>query len=91
MAKGYKTGGRSMGTPNKITAEAKQYFTNEIMDLWQSLKEPEKDFQLDSLSWDRRFKLLEAAMKYAQLPRDLNIDTPDEKLFKIEVIGCDSE
>lgn len=89
MAKGFKTGGRQKGVPNKLTAEARQFFTGEIISLWKELRSPDPDWSETSNqhSWDRRMKLLEAAMKYAQLPKEINVDAnAGLKTFEIQVL-----
>jgi len=53
MAKGFKTGGREQGTPNKITGELREVLTtalegelNKVKNYFNSIEEPEKKLEL---------------------------------------------
>ncbi|MBT3384399.1 MAG: hypothetical protein HN778_03015 [Prolixibacteraceae bacterium] len=63
MAKGKKTGGRELGTPNKLTSELRKRISEFLTDNWEQI---ENDF-ID-LEPEKRIALFEKLLHYS-LPR----------------------
>ena len=61
MAHGYKTGGRSAGTPNKVTTEVKEKLENLIDGLVDSI-------DIDILNTSEKIKMLQISLQYV-IPR----------------------
>ena len=60
MAKGIKTGGREVGTPNRTTAEMRELITTFISDNWERVQ---TDF--DKLEPKERLQFFEKLMQYS--------------------------
>ena len=57
MAKGLKTGGRKLGTPNKVTTEVKEKLENLIDGLVDSI-------DIDILNTSEKIKMLQISLQY---------------------------
>ena len=57
MAKGIKTGGRQLGTPNKVTTEVKEKLENLIDGLVDSI-------DIDILNTSEKIKMLQISLQY---------------------------
>lgn len=82
MEKREKTGGRELGTPNKITSELRERINDFLTVNWEQV---EKDFK--SLEPEKRIALFEKLLQYS-LPRmqatqlDAMINEPQAILYK---------
>jgi hypothetical protein len=82
MAKGIKTGGRDLGTPNKITKQLRERISDFLNENWTQI---ENDFQ--KLEPKERVILFERLLQYT-IPRlqstELSMDEvkPDSELLK---------
>jgi len=72
MAKGFKTGGRKHGTPNKVTKDLKEWITKIITSQQATI---EKDFK--TLEAKDRIMLFEKLLSYV-VPRKQSIDVSQE-------------
>jgi len=75
-----KTGGREMGTPNKLTADLRERISDFLNENWEQI---EKDFQ--TLEPEKRVMLFEKLLQFT-LPRLQTIQTPDFKPIEPVVI-----
>jgi len=86
MATGYKSGGRTKGTPNKTTEKAREMF-NEVMA--DQLHKNRINVALDELYDESKTKYLYVFNKLAQyfLPKRMDITSDGEQLegFKVEI------
>jgi hypothetical protein len=86
MAKGFKTGGRAKGTPNKLTSEVKSK-------LQLLIDNTIEDLSSTNLSVSHKLKLLEIMLNYC-LPKlsHSHIETDNEqKSFRVEYVGSVGE
>ena len=72
MAKGFKTGGRKHGTPNKVTKDLKEWIFKMITSQQATI---EKDFE--ALKPKERIMLFEKLLAYV-VPRRQSIDVSQE-------------
>ena len=86
MAKGYKTGGRSKGTPNRLTSDLRSKIGDIIDVTMESL-------DIDTLSKLEKIKLLQVCLQYA-IPKlqsqviDLNTE---ERPQQVEITILDNK
>lgn len=80
MAKRIKTGGRELGTPNKLTADLRERISDFLNENWEQI---EKDFK--TLEPEKRVMLFEKLLQFT-LPRLQTIQTPDIKVSEIPII-----
>lgn len=59
MARGFKTGGRQAGTPNKVTKEIRELITQFISDKWQGIQ-----IDFDTLEPKDRIMFYERLLQY---------------------------
>tara|TARA_Y100000385_G_C12681535_1_gene462351 strand:+ start:84 stop:371 length:288 start_codon:yes stop_codon:yes gene_type:complete len=80
MAKGFKTGGRQKGTPNKVTSELKELLKEFILDEFKELKP-----RIEELDTNQRLQILTKLMPYA-LPKESEQMNHDQKNAPIEPV-----
>lgn len=97
MAKGRKTGGRKKGTPNKGSAEFKQYFDEKgfsCPEEWFNIYEALREAPEQLLYMDIRLKILERiterihgkvkdVVSFPDIPPKELENAPKEKLFEV--------
>lgn len=82
--KGLKTGGKKKGTPNKVTAEARELFKQTLEAQVPSLLDAFKKVRTKDPA-----KFLEIYAKYAQyfVPKQVDVTTQGEQVKQIFKIG----
>lgn len=82
MAKGFKTGGRKVGVPNKVTSEVK----NKLQLLIDNTIE---DLSSTNLTVANKIKLLEIALNYCipKLSHSYKETNNEQKSFRVEYVG----
>ena len=82
MAYGIKTGGRTKGTPNKITTEVK----NKLVELIDGTIE---ELSSKNLTVANKIKLLEIALNYCipKLSHSYKETNNEQKSFRVEYVG----
>ena len=82
MAYGIKTGGRTKGTPNKITTEVK----NKLVELIDGTIE---ELSSANLTVANKIKLLEIALNYCipKLSHSYKETNNEQKSFRVEYVG----
>ena len=86
MAYGIKTGGRTKGTPNKVTSEVK----NKLVELIDGTIE---ELSSTNLSVSHKLKLLEIALNYCvpKLAHTYKEIDNKQKTFRVEYVGSVGE
>ena len=81
MAKGFKTGGRKVGVPNKVTVEVK----NKLVDLIDGTIE---ELASTNLTVANKIKLLEIALNYCipKLSHSYKETNNEQKSFRVEYV-----
>ncbi len=80
MATGIKTGGRSLGTPNKLTKELRERISDFLNDNWEQV---EKDFKV--LEPEKRVLIFEKLLSYT-LPKMQSVQMSAEITDSVEKI-----
>ncbi len=82
MAKGFKTGGRKVGVPNKVTVEVK----NKLVELIDGTIE---ELSSANLTVANKIKLLEIALNYTlpKLAHTYKEVEQKQKTFRVEYVG----
>ena len=80
MATGIKTGGRSLGTPNKLTKELRERISGFLNDNWEQV---EKDFKV--LEPEKRVLMYEKLLSYT-LPKMQSVQMSAEITDSVEKI-----
>ena len=82
MAKGFKTGGRKVGVPNKVTVEVK----NKLVELIDGTIE---ELSSTNLTVANKIKLLEIALNYCipKLSHSYKETNNEQKSFRVEYVG----
>ena len=86
MAKGFKTGGRKVGVPNKVTSEVK----NKLVELIDGTIE---ELSTANLNVANKLKLLEIALNYCipKLSHSYKETNNEQKSFRVEYVGSVGE
>jgi hypothetical protein len=81
MARGFKTGGRQAGQPNKLTAELREILSDVIRDELEALPE-----RLNELETKDRLALLEKFTAYVLPKMDASSDQPQSEQVIIKIM-----
>jgi len=86
MAKGFKTGGRKVGVPNKVTVEVK----NKLIELIDGTI---SELSTANLTVANKLKLLEIALNYCipKLSHTYKETDNEQKSFRVEYVGSVGE
>lgn len=86
MAKGFKTGGRKVGVPNKVTGEVK----NKLQLLIDNTIE---DLSSTNLTVANKIKLLEIALNYCipKLSHSYKETNNEQKSFRVEYVASKTD
>ena len=86
MAKGFKTGGRKVGVPNKVTVQVK----NKLVDLIDGTIE---ELSSTNLTVANKVKLLEIALNYCipKLSHSYKETNNEQKSFRVEYVASKTD
>jgi hypothetical protein len=81
---GNKYGGRTKGTPNKLTSKIKDKLSSVISEAIDSL-------DLDDMTKSERLKLIQLGLPYIITKPQIEEPQQEQQMFQIEIIGGSGE